>query len=215
MEAYQESSEKLRTEILEEAKRRGEEIIKQARQDAEALLARAAEEAERLREDMRNQADAEAERRSAFILATVPVEAGKIHAARIEELLDTIHEEASRRLVEREGFDYSKAMIVLVSQAILQMAGDAFVVKLSEADKALLGENFVEEVVKRAGRQVKITCSLEQDTMGGVIIEDEDARQVWDNRLLRRLERMWPELRRQIAARVLLGSEKRATGGLP
>mgnify|MGYP001069349428 CR=1 FL=1 len=106
-------------------------------------------------------------------------------------------------------------MIVLASQAIFQMEGDAFVVKLSEADKALLGENFVEEVVKRAGRPVKIAFSLEQDALGGVIIEDEDARQVWDNRFLKRLERMWPEMRRHIAQQVTLVSEKTATGDEP
>jgi vacuolar-type H+-ATPase subunit E/Vma4 len=215
MESCQGSSEKLRTEILAEAQRKSEEIIIQARQEAESVLARAIEEAGRLREEIINQATAEAERRSALTLATVPVEAGKLRAARVEDLLETIHEEASRRLVSREGFDYPRTMIVLVSQAIYQMAGDAFVVKLSDADRALVGEDFVDEVAKRAGRPVKITFSREQDSPGGVIIEAEDARQVWDNRLLSRLERMWPELRRQIAAQVSPGSEKRATGGVP
>jgi vacuolar-type H+-ATPase subunit E/Vma4 len=215
MESSQGSSEKLRTEILAEAQRKSEEIIIQARQEAEAVLARATEEAGRLREEIINQATAEAERRSALTLATVPVEAGKLRAARVEELLETIHEEASRRLVSREGFDYPRTMIVLASQAIYQMAGDAFVVKLSDADRALVGEDFVDEVAKRAGRPVKITFSREQDSLGGVIIEDEDARQVWDNRFLSRLERMWPELRRQIAAQVSPGSGKRATGGVP
>ena len=41
-------------------------------------------------------------------------------------------------------------------------------------------------------------------TGGGVIVEDGEARQIWDNRFLKRLERMWPELRRQIAVQTSL-----------
>jgi vacuolar-type H+-ATPase subunit E/Vma4 len=36
----------------------------------------------------------------------------------------------------------------------------------------------------------------------GVIVEDAEGRQMWDNRFLKRLERMWPELRRHIAVQV-------------
>ena len=75
-----------------------------------------------------------------------------------------------------------------------------FVVKLSEADQTILGDGLAEEIARRVGRSVSITILHEEDIIGGgVVIEDAEARQVWDNRLLKRLERLWPELRRQIA----------------
>jgi vacuolar-type H+-ATPase subunit E/Vma4 len=80
------------------------------------------------------------------------------------------------------------------------MAGDGFVVKLSEADQTILGDGLAEEIAHRVGRPVSITISYEPGiTESGVIIEDTEARQVWDNRLVKRLERLWPELRRQVA----------------
>jgi vacuolar-type H+-ATPase subunit E/Vma4 len=84
------------------------------------------------------------------------------------------------------------------------MAGIAFVVKVSEADRTLLSDGLAEEITHRVGRPaLNVTVSYEPDiTGGGVIVEDAEARQMWDNRLLKRLERMWPELRRQIAVQV-------------
>ena len=37
---------------------------------------------------------------------------------------------------------------------------------------------------------------------GGVIVQDAGGRQVWDDRLSARLSRLWPDLRREIVARV-------------
>jgi vacuolar-type H+-ATPase subunit E/Vma4 len=216
MTIHQDSSEKLRKEILAEARRKGEEITIRAKQEAEALLTRAASEADQVRQELLGQAHGEAERRSALILATVPVEVGKLRAARVEDLLETVHEEASRRLLEREGFDYGKALSALVSHAIRQMAGDAFVVRLSDMDKTLSGEKLAKDIAQDVGRPVKITVSFEENFFGGgAIIEDEEVRQVWDNRFLKRLERMWPEMRRHIAQQVTLVSEKTATGDEP
>lgn len=197
----QSSTERLREEILADAGREAEKIVMRAKQDAEALLTNAAAEADRLRRELLDEANAEAARQGELILATVPVEIDRLRAARVEALLATIYEEAGERLLAREGFEYRETVIALAASAIRQMEGDAFVVKLSGPDQAILGGALAEEIVGRAGRQVSITISNSPDiSEGGVIVEDGEARQVWDNRLLKRLERLWPELRRQIAA---------------
>jgi hypothetical protein len=41
-------------------------------------------------------------------------------------------------------------------------------------------------------------------TDGGVVVATADGWQIWDNRRLSRLERFWPELRRQIAVQTAL-----------
>lgn len=191
----------LREEILAEARSVSGSIVNRARQDAEALLADAAVQADMVREEQLERARAEAARRRDLILATVAVEAGRMRVRRIESLLEFVHEEARQRLVAHDGFEYRKAVINLAAIAASQMAGVAFVVKVSEADRTLLGDGLAEEVRQRIGRPaLNVTVSYEPDIAGGgVIVEDAEARQMWDNRLLRRLERMWPELRRQIA----------------
>ena len=196
----QNSTEVLREEILAAARREGEEIVSRARQDAEVFLTSAVGEADRIRQERLDQARAEAARQSELILATVTVETGRLRAARVEALLESVYEEACQRLVAREGFEYLETVIGLASHAISQMAGDGFVVKLSEADQTILGDGLAEEIAHRVGRPVSITISYEPGiTEGGVIVEDTEARQVWDNRLVKRLERLWPELRRQVA----------------
>ena len=196
----QNSTEVLREEILAAAQREGEEIVSRAKQDAEVFLTSAVGEADRIRQERLDQARAEAARQSELILATVTVETGRLRAARVEALLESVYEEACQRLVGREGFEYLETVIGLASHAISQMAGDGFVVKLSEADQTILGDGLAEEIVHRVGRPVSITISYEPGiTESGVIVEDTEARQVWDNRLVKRLERLWPELRRQVA----------------
>lgn len=196
----QNSTEVLREEILAAARREGEEIVSRARQDAEVFLTSAVAEADRIRQERLDQARAEAARQSELILATVTVETGRLRAARVEALLESVYEEACQRLVAREGFEYLETVIGLASHAISQMAGDGFVVKLSEADQTILGDGLAEKIAHRVGRPVSITISYEPGiTESGVIVEDTEARQVWDNRLVKRLERLWPELRRQVA----------------
>ena len=210
----QNAPEILREEILADARRQRDEILRRARQEAETLLANAAAEAAKLRRERLDQARAEAARRKELLLATVPVEAGRLRAARIEELLESVHDEVRRRLATRDGFDYRESIAVLATEAIKQMHGSAFVVKLSAADRAAFGDELAREIAHRAGRPLNLTISNDAALKeSGAIIVDTEGRQLWDNRLLTRLERLWPELRRQIAVQTALVTESKPAGG--
>lgn len=214
MIANQDSAEKLTTEILADAGRKAEEIVFRAKQDAEALLNNAATQADQVRQKILEQARAEANRRSNLILATVPVETGRLLAAHVEALLDSIYDEACQRLFAHDGFDYRETLISLASRAIRQMTGNEFVVKLSGKEHAVVDNGLAEEIAHRAGRSLHITILREKNTAwDGVIIEDAAVRQAWDNRLLKRLERLWPELRRQIAVRASLVPKAKIEAG--
>ncbi len=205
MVTNQDSAEKLSTEILADARRKAAETILRAKQESEAILNSAAVEADQVRQKILEEAGAEGRRRKELILATVPVEKGRLLAARVEALLDSIYDEARQRLHAHEGFDYDEAVISLSSQAIRQMTGNKFVVRLSGKKPALADDSLAEQIVRRDGRSLHITIShSENPPEDGVIIEDGEAHQVWDNRLLKRLERLWPELRRQIAVQTSL-----------
>jgi vacuolar-type H+-ATPase subunit E/Vma4 len=213
MTTNQNSTEKLHEEILAEARKESEEIIARAKHDAETFLTSADAVAERTRQEKLDQARAEADLKSGLIRATIPVETGRLRTSRVEALLESVHEEAQKQLMSREGFEYRETVIALASDAISKMTGDVFVVKLSWADKDILGDGLAEEIAVRVSRSVNITVSLEQDITGsGVIVEEGEGRQVWDNRLLTRLERLWPELRRLIAVETSLVL-KRGLGG--
>jgi vacuolar-type H+-ATPase subunit E/Vma4 len=212
----QNSGQALCEEILAEARRVGEQMLRSAQAEAKALLAKAAAEAEASRQQRLGLARTEAARRREQLLATVGLERRRLRLARVEALLGSIHEESRRRLLARKGFDHREMVIGLVVEAVTQMVGESFVVKLPAADGATLGQGLVEELVRRAGRPSPLSIRLSYEpamSEGGVIIEDAEGRQVWDNRLLARLERLWPELRQQLALGASLVPPESLTGG--
>lgn len=212
----QESQRALCQEILAEARGQADEILREARQEADAVLARATAEAASARQQRLDVAQALAAHRREQLLESVPLEIGRLRAERIEALLSSIHETVRQRLLAREGFDYPEALIALASEAISHMRGETFVVKLSPADRTALGEVVAEGIARRVARSPEFTLRLVPDpsiTEGGVIVEDLGGRQVWDNRLPARLERLWPELRRGIVAGADLDSGEHRAGG--
>lgn len=211
----QNSAEILRAEILADARRASEEIIRRAQQEAEALLAKAKTEADEAGREQLEAARAEAVRRRELMLATLPVEAGRLRAARVEALLESVHEEIRRRLTVREGFDFREAVLVLAAEAMQRMAGSVFVVNLSVADRIALGDELAGEIARRAGHApLNVTIASDSAAQDGcLVIQDGEGRQVWDNSPAVRLERLWPELRRQIAIQTSLVLEPKAGGG--
>jgi len=190
-------------EILAQARRQSEEILERVRRDAEVLLTGAAAEANKVGQDERDRAGAEAARRREMILAGVSVEAGRMHAERVEVLLESVREEALRRLKAREGLEYEEAVVILAAGAMGRMEGESFVVKVPEADRAVLGNGLAGRIAERAALPATaVTVSFVPDFEdGGVVVEDAGAHRIWDNRFIKRLERMWPELRRKIAVK--------------
>ncbi len=199
-------TEALRGEILAEARRECEAIERRARDQAEALLAKAAREADTLHQERIARARAEAERRRESILATIPAEVGRMRAAHVEALLESIRAEVRRRLSAGQGFDSRRTATCLAAAAIGQMSGDAFLLNLQPADRTAFGSGLEGEVAALVGRSPLSLSVGEEAGMAepGVMVEDVDGRQIWDNRLSARLERPWPQLRRQIATQASL-----------
>lgn len=202
----QNSPEALSEEILAEARRESDALIQGARRAAEDILAKATAEAAKVRQERLDQARGEAARRKELILATVSVESGRLRAARAEALLDSIHETVRQWLASRDRVEYREILVRLAVEALNRMAGDSFVVKLSVADHGAFGRGLADEICRRAGRSsLNITVAGEPSmTENGVIVTDAEGRQVWDNRLPARLQRLWPELRRLVAVNTSL-----------
>lgn len=193
-------TEKLREEILGDARKKAEEIINNAKREAEAILINAQVQAEKIKQETIDAAYKEAERKSELILATIPVETTRFKAEHIEFILNSIYEEAYKRLQNIEGIDYGEVLINLAVDAINRMAGNIFNIKISWSNLNLDIDFLIQEITNRVNRPVTINTSEEVNITGsGIIIEDNEGRQVWDNRLTERLKRLWPAIRRKIA----------------
>jgi vacuolar-type H+-ATPase subunit E/Vma4 len=199
------SPDALSEEILAEARRECDEIIRRAQQEAASLLAAATAEVEKIRREKLASAEAEAARRNELMLATLPVETGRLRSARIEAILENIREEARRELLACN-FDGYETVVALAAEAIRQMPGTDFVLKISAAAHAAFGDKLADEIRQRT-RRSPLNISVSADPVmngGGVMVQDAAGIRIWDNRLLPRLERLWPELRRQIAVHTSL-----------
>ena len=195
----------LREEILADARRQAERTVRRAERDAEDALAQARKEADADRDSRLDAARREAERRRNLVLAAIPVEEARMRAQRIEEVLEAIRDEARRRLAERGGEEYRRTLVRLAAEAVSIMAGEQFVLELGAADLKAVGNGLADDVRKTVGRQgLQITVAPEPaDIETGVIVRDADGRQVVDNRLAARLERLWPALRLAIGVRLV------------
>ena len=191
----------LTDEILADARRQAERSVTRAQRDAKEILDKAQAQADAERAERLAAARDEADRRRRLALATVPVEVARMRARKAEAALQTICDEARRRLGAREGFDYRETVAALAADAAGRLEGDAVVLELAAADREALGAGLADEVRQRVGRDgLAVSIAAEAaDIAGGVIVRDAEGRQVWDNSLDGRLKRLWPMLRREIA----------------
>ena len=197
-------SDRLCQEILGDASKQAERIRRRAGREAGEFVAKAKVEAQKARDQRLAEAAAQAQRARDLILARVGVEVGRMRAARTEQVLCDCLDAARKRLAERGGFDYGDRLAALAAEAIGGMAGRRFVLELGAADLAAFAARLPGEVLKRAaGRDIEVTVLPEPAKIGaGVIVRDADGRQVWDDSFEARLERLWPELRLEIARRL-------------
>lgn len=84
------------------------------------------------------------------------------------------------------------------------MAGKRFVLELAERDLGDLGDTLAGEVRRRSDRdELEISVAPKPAKIeGGVVVRDVEGRQVWDDSLAARLERLWPAARRAVASRL-------------
>ncbi len=207
----------LRREIIGDAKSEAEKTLLRARQDAEALVAGAEAEAARERERALGQARAAATRRAALVLAMIPVETGRMRSERVEALLQGVHDEALRLLKAQDGASAREVLVGLAAEAARNMDGDQFAMRLSPADRRALGEDWLPEVRRLAGKpamDIRLGEALDNGDSGPILL-DPGGRQVWDNRMASRLARNWPALRIAIAERAGLMAQGATGEGRP
>jgi len=204
----------LTDEILADARRQADRIRRKAERDAKDTVQAVEKDAQADRERRLADARDEADRRRRLTLATVPVEEGRLWAARIEEALESVRAEARDRLARRDGFDYRQALVALADEAVEGMGAEAVVLELGASDRGTLGPDLAVAIGERIGPDGPAVSLAPEPATGatgaagateaaaeaGVVVRDADGRRRWDNSFAARLARLWPDLRRRIAA---------------
>ena len=194
--------EQLCQEILADARKDCHIILETARQKAEALLAKSTVENESYRKTKIASASNEAATKRESVFATAKVEARLIESKQLETLFQSIYDKIKNRLQSREGFDYREMLFNLAAEAICNMTAHKYTIRLSADDHKIPGTDWQDEIRRRTGRNTIEVIIADDSSIsgGGLLVENYEGGVVWDNRLLSRLQRMWPELRIQIAS---------------
>lgn len=204
----------LRDEIIADAQRQADRLVRRARRESKMMVDKAVSECEQQCQEKREAAAAAAQRQRLLILATVPVEIGRLRAMRAEQELMALRDVVRDRLLARQDFDYGACLLTLAAEAIRQMEGDAFVLQLASQDTEKYGPSLAAAAAARAGRpDVQVMIDQQAvDIGGGVVVRDPPGRQVWDNSFQARLDRLWPLLRHQMAGYLGLDSTRQPEG---
>ncbi len=207
------ASEKvLADEILAEADGKAERARQRGEREARQIVARARQQALEAADQVLATARERGERIAASILASVEAEAQRDLLAAREAELDRLFDAARQRLADKGSYNYPAVLATLAAQAIEAMAADEVIIELCEQDRALATDAWLDEVRRRVGRPVTIDVSASHAPIdGGLIVRSADGRLLYDNSFRARLERLKPELRRQLAARLFTADAERGT----
>jgi V/A-type H+/Na+-transporting ATPase subunit E len=117
----------------------------------------------------------------------------------IEENLNSAFSQSLKKLESStSGADYVRIVKSLVLEGIEEVGGNDFVVSANARDQQVL-QQVIESVSTDKGVKISRSASRLSNSVGGVVVSSADGFVTFDNSYEARLERLKPELRKQIA----------------
>ncbi len=117
----------------------------------------------------------------------------------IEDNLNSAFSQALKKLESTtSGADYARIMKSLVLEGMDEVGGNDFVISANTRDQQNL-QQVIDSVSREKGVKITRSDSRLSNTVGGVVISSADGFVTFDNTYEARLERLKPELRKQIA----------------
>jgi vacuolar-type H+-ATPase subunit E/Vma4 len=171
----------------------------EARQESEAIRKSATEEIEQIQAEANVAAEREAEALHRRALAQAALDIQRQHLQRREALLDSVWDEAERRLrLLVDSPRYVAVLKRLALEAAPVLAADTVVLAADAKGDDLLTPERLAEWGAEAGTTFR-RAAQPADTWGGLFAADEAGRRVVDNSFPNRLAFALEELREQVA----------------
>jgi len=205
-----EQAEKLRQEILADARRRAERNRKRAEQEAQKIVREAEQAVERLRRERLAQAEHEAEQVARTILAGVDQEVRRNRLRRRERVIQEVYRKALASLRDAPPEKTRRILARLITMALQQIGPNQAVrvhVRPDQAD--VITSDLMASCARQAFGESAVAPEFEvtpdEDIRtGGVLVETKDGRLLCDNTFEARLQRLDLDVRPHIL-RILSG----------
>ncbi|NIA21893.1 MAG: hypothetical protein GWP05_08030 [Anaerolineaceae bacterium] len=198
------ASDKLYDEVLADARTKAERERRRGRREAEAMTRKIDGQIKAATEKIMAAARAEADLKRVQIMATVEIEVQRRRRAMMEQALQSVHQEAAKRLSELPDDRLAELQQRLAVEAVEQIPDDNLELALPEASHesrgAAMAERLAEEADRRLDRNVIIRpADRPAEITDGLVVRSADGSLEVIQSLSARLRRMWPELRLEVA----------------
>ena len=198
MENQQE--EKLRQEILGDAKLKAERLVARAQVNADKLVAEARAQGEEKRQQRLAEARELADKQCASILVDVEREARRYRLLGREKCLDALFARALTEAENASGDEHRRSLEALAREAMAAIGPRAMKVIFPQTDSAIV----TPEWLSALGRELfgenapVVTSEPSSDARAGLLFESLDGARSFDNTYSARLERMHELFRRKL-----------------
>ncbi len=203
------AAQTLADQILADARKQAEPILTRARREAEDILRRARDDAEGEQTRTVERAEQDAAGEALRIRARTELEMANIRRRAAEDILVRARQqalEALRRQARDDG--YRKQLVRLGLAALREMSGERFELLMRQEDKDAHAQHVARRLAERAaaelGRRAEIEVADETvNAIGGLVLRSADGHEVCDQTFRARLDRLWEQLREDVAGDLL------------
>jgi len=201
---------KIAEQILADARKQAAPALRRAEREAAEIRRTAAEQAEHTAAEIIARADQKAEVAAQRMAARTELDVENARRAAREAILQDVRARARKALCRSTAEpDYAERLTGLAMAAVSAMTGGRFEIVLRAEDRDAFGADLAAELTRRApaelGRWVQVSVAADtiEGAGGGLLVRSDDARQVCDETFAARMERLWEDLREDVAREVL------------
>ena len=191
--------DKLRQEILGDAKLNAERIVARAKNEAQKTIDAALAEVDQKRADRLREANEEADSKCHSILLDVQRESTRHWLLQREQCIDEMFQEAVRQASEMTGEEHEKSLLQLAEEAMAAVGPADMRVIFNSKDTAIITEPWLRAIaVKLFGEkaaQVAFTLEPGDNAPTGIAFATTDGARTFDNSYAARLSNMKDNLR--------------------
>ena len=191
--------DKLRQEILGDAKLNAERIVARAKNEAQKTIDAAQAEVDQKRADRLREANEEADSKCHSILLDVQRESTRHWLLQREQCIDEMFQEAVRQASEMTGEEHEKSLLQLAEEAMVAVGPADMRVIFNSKDAAIITEPWLRAIaVKLFGEkaaQVAFTLEPGDNAPAGIAFATTDGARTFDNSYAARLRNMKDTLR--------------------
>ena len=191
--------DKLRQDILGDAKLNAERIVARAKNEAQKTIDTAQAEVDQKRADRLREANEEADSKCHSILLDVQRESTRHWLLQREQCIDEMFQEAVRQASEMTGEEHEKSLLLLAEEAMAAVGPADMRVIFNSKDTAIITEPWLRAIAAKLfgekAAQVAFTLEPGDSAPAGIAFATTDGARTFDNSYAARLRNMKDNLR--------------------